>query len=97
MDDYYYNKEIVELTELLQSEFHELRQLLLDNNFDLNGTLLVAYVEDKQANETGIFMTKEKDLYFFKKQLKNIFIKHVQNIKEINREFPQVDAAVNMM
>ena len=96
MDDYYYNKEIIELTELLQSEFHELRQLLQDNNFDISGLLLAAYAEDDLKNETGVFLTKEKDIYLFEKQFSDIFIKHVQNVNEINRDFPQVETAVNM-
>ena len=90
-----YKEEIQELTELLNTEWTDLKEML-SNELNLDNALLCSYFEDDDEGEYGVILTKDKQIYQFSIQeevLEVIKVEHVQNIEE---EYPQVIVALKL-
>ena len=55
-----YKLEIEELTELLNTEWLDLKNLILSKNINLSNTLLVGYYEDEEGVEYGLLYNKNE-------------------------------------
>ena len=91
-----YKLEVCELTELLYTEWLDLKETLSDK-INLDNAYLCSYYEGEEGEEYGAVLTKEKEIYEF--ELFNGEIVHVTQIEDIaylEKEYPQVIVALNM-
>jgi hypothetical protein len=85
-----YLEEVNELTNLLKTEWLEIKNKLLGNNVNINSAYLFGYYEDeKEGSEVGLIYTKENEFQRFMIKDNRIEIKNVDKNK-IKKEFPQV-------
>ena len=90
-----YKEEIFELTELLNTEWEDLKEILSEK-IDLENAFLCSYFEDEEGGEYGIVLTKEKQIYQFSIQEDELAVEQINNIKDIEEEYPQVLVALEM-
>lgn len=85
-----YQQEIIELTDLLKTEWHHLRNALIETKVDLEGSYLAGYVEDEGRAEYGVMLTSEKKIirFVYKDNVMNLTA--VNTPEEIAGEFPQI-------
>lgn len=92
-----YRIEVLELTDLLNTEWVDLRKLLIDNNVNLTGAYLAAYVEDEtDGAEHGVLLTADKNLIKFIVNDGVITLEPIQNQAAIEDEFPSVTVALEL-
>ncbi|AYN04389.1 hypothetical protein [Flavobacterium sp. 140616W15] len=92
-----YKLEIEELTELLNSEWLDLKNLIISNNINLEKTLLVGYYEDEEGIEYGLLYNKKENFIIkFEVSDNNISLTEINNVNEISDEFPQLLVAIEL-
>jgi hypothetical protein len=90
-----YRQEVLELTELLNNDWADLRDLFIENKIDLNGAYLAAYLEDEEdGSEHGVLLTADKKILRFVVDDGNMILTPIQKQEDILDEFPQVTAAL---
>ncbi|MCY4764382.1 hypothetical protein [Klebsiella aerogenes] len=60
-----YKQEIHELTELLNTEWLDLNDLLTKEGFETKGGYLVCYYEDESGGQYGVFVTSVGEVFEF--------------------------------
>lgn len=90
-----YKEEILELTELLNTEWSDLRDIL-SKEIDLEGANLCGYFEDEEDGEYGVILTRTKEIYQFSIQDGALNINRIDKVEDIEDEFPQVLVAIKM-
>lgn len=92
-----YKLEIEELTELLNVEWLDLKNLIISNNINLERTLLVGYYEDDEGKEHGLLYNKKDDFILKFEVLNNtISLTSIDQIDEVSDEFPQLQVAISL-
>jgi hypothetical protein len=92
-----YKLEIEELTELLNNEWLDLKNLIISNNINLERTLLVGYYEDEEGIEYGLLYNKKENFIIkFEVLDNNISLTKIDNVNEISDEFPQLLVAIEL-
>jgi len=90
-----YKEEIQELTDLMNGEWIELKEILA-TKLDLENAYLCGYYEDEDESEYGIVMTKDKLFYAFHLDGDKLELAEVKNIKDVEDTYPQVHVAVTL-
>lgn len=90
-----FKEEIIELTELLNSEWEDLKEIL-SKNLDITGAYLCSYGEYETSGEYGIILTQQKEIYEFSITERYTSVTRVENVKEIEQDYPQILVAMNM-
>ncbi|QQD13968.1 hypothetical protein [Sphingobacterium sp. UDSM-2020] len=92
-----YKLEIEELTALLNNEWHDLKNLIISNNINLERTLLVGYYEDAEGKEHGLLYNK-KDNFILKFEVFNntISLTSIDHGHEESDEYPQLLVAISL-
>lgn len=85
-----YKLEIEELTELLKTEWLDLRETLKNAEFEVENILLIAYCEDDNNGEHGILFTKEKRVIEFEIHDTKLSLKDISDNENLKSEIPQV-------
>lgn len=91
-----YKQEIVELTELLKSAWHDLRNALIGAKVEIEGSYLAGFMEDEEGGAYGVILTAEKKIIRFVYKDHAINITPVDSPEEILGEFPQIHVALTM-
>ena len=92
-----YKLEIEELTELLNTEWLDLKNLILSKNINLSNTLLVGYYEDEEGVEYGLLYNKNENFIIKFEVLDNIItLFKINSINDISNEFPQILVAIEL-
>lgn len=92
-----YKLEIEELTELLNVEWLDLKNLIISNNINLERTLLVGYYEDTEGKEHGLLYNKKDDFILKFEVLNNtISLTSIDQVDEVSDEFPQLLVAISL-
>jgi hypothetical protein len=92
-----YLQEVLELTQLLNTEWVDLRKLLIENNVDLNGAHMAVHLEDKtKGAEYGIIITADKKLIRFIANEGSITLQPLEDIAAAAAEFPTVTIAMEL-
>ncbi len=92
-----YKLEIEELTELLNTEWLDLKNLILSKNINLSNTLLVGYYEDEEGVEYGLLYNKNENFIIKFEILDNIItLFKINSINDISNEFPQILVAIEL-
>jgi hypothetical protein len=92
-----YLREVLELTEQLNTEWVDLKNLIIKNNVDLNGAYLAVHLEDKtKGAEYGIIVTADKKLVRFVANDGNITLQPLEDIATAEAEFPTVTIALEL-
>ncbi|OQP58086.1 hypothetical protein A3860_07090 [Niastella vici] len=92
-----YREEVLELTELLNSEWEDLRELLVESNVNLKGAYLAGYFEDEdEGAEHGVILTADKKLIRFVALDGEITLEPVQDQAALEDEFPSVTVALEL-
>ncbi|MGB7210434.1 MAG: hypothetical protein WBD27_17405 [Pyrinomonadaceae bacterium] len=89
-----YKEEILELTELLNQEWIDLRNLIVSKGIVIDKTLLVNYYEDEEGGEYGVLVVDKKDAYKFEAADKKISLIKFDDLEIAKKECPQVEVAV---
>ena len=89
-----YKEEIQELTELLNTELTDLKEMLSEE-INLEGSLLCGYMEDEEGGEYGAILTKDKQIYDFSIQDEELQVTKINNVQDIEEHYPQVLVALN--
>jgi hypothetical protein len=85
-----YLKEVYELTDLLRTEWLDIKNKLLENNINADFAYMFGYIEDENDGlRIGLIYTKENGFQKFILQKDKMEIVHVKT-EEIKKEFPQV-------
>jgi hypothetical protein len=85
-----YLEEVYELTELLRTEWLDIKNKLLENNINADFAYMLGYIEDENDGpRIGLIYTKENGFQKFILQNDKMEIVHVK-MREIEKEFPQV-------
>ena len=84
-----YKQEVKELTNLLLTEWEDIRNIALDEELNLDTTFLLGFVETEEDEEFGLFYNKQKGLLKFEKTINSVKVT-LTTIKEIENDFPQV-------
>ena len=87
-------EEIQELTELLNTEWADLREMLSEE-INLESSLLCGYMEDEEGGEYGAILTKDKQIYDFSIQDGDLRVTKINDVKDIEEHYPQVFVALN--
>ena len=90
-----YKEEIRELTELLHTEWSDLKEIL-SQEIDLEGAYLCGYYEDEDEGEYGAILTGTKEIYQFSVQDGVLQLNRIAKAEDIEDDFPQVLVAVKM-
>jgi hypothetical protein len=92
-----YEQEVAELTELLQTEWADLRAALTSAGVILDGCLLAAHVEDENdGSEHGVLVRAPDDILRFTVDGASVTTERV-TVADIRAEFPPVDAALRLL
>lgn len=92
-----YKLEIEELTELLNSDWLDLKKAIKKQGLLSEKTLLVGYVEDEDGNEIGLLFNQEnKKMIKFSFNNNKLDTQTIDNIDEIKDEFPQILVAMQL-
>ncbi len=92
-----YEEEVSELTELLATEWVDLREALIDSGLVLDGYLLAAHVEDENdGSEHGVLVRAADDVIRFTVDGADVTAEQV-TVERIREEFPSVDAALRLL
>lgn len=90
-----YKEEIQELTELLNTEWCDLKDTLSEE-LNLDHALLCSYFEDEDEGEHGMVLTKDKQFFQFSIQEGELEVTKVENIQDVEEEYPQVIVALQL-
>lgn len=90
-----YKEEIQEFTELLNTEWSDLRDMLSEE-IDLEDALLCSYFEDEEEGKYGAILTKDKQIYQFTVRGEDLEIVKVDNVRDIEEDYPQVVVALQL-
>lgn len=90
-----YKGEIQELTELLNTEWSDLKDTLSEE-LNLDNALLCSYFEDEDEGGFGVIMTKDKQIYQFFIQEGALEIVKIDNLQDIEEDYPQVIVALEL-
>lgn len=91
-----YKQEIIELTELLKSTWHDLRNALIGAKVEIEGSYLAGFMEDEEGGAFGVILTAEKKIIRFVYRDHVINMTPVNTPEEISDEFPQIHVALTM-
>jgi hypothetical protein len=92
-----YEQEVAELTELLRTEWEDLRGALAAGGVELDGYLLAGYVEDEEdGSEHGVLVKSSDDILRFTVDGGEVTVERVA-LTDIREEFPPVDAALRLL
>jgi hypothetical protein len=92
-----YREEVLELTDLLNTEWVDLRDLLIENNVNLKGAYMAGYFENEDDGaEHGIILTADKKLIKFVALDGELTLEPVQDQAAIEEEFPSVTVALEL-
>ena len=89
-----YKEEIQELTELLNTEWEDLKEMLSEE-INLEGALLCGYMEDEDEGEYGVVLTKDKQIYNFSIQDGELQVTKIDDVRDIEEDYPQILVALN--
>ena len=84
-----YKQEVKELTNLLLTEWEDIRNIALDEDLNLDKIFLLGFVETEEDEEFGLFYSKQKGLLLFEKNMNSVKVTPT-TINEIENDFPQV-------
>ena len=91
-----YKEEILELTDLLNNEWVDLKQMIIDKGINLKNALLVGYYEDQKGKEHGLILTDEKKMFLFEANENQIKVQQIENIEKAAVKFPQILVAIDL-
>ncbi|PWV51917.1 hypothetical protein [Chitinophaga sp. S165] len=92
-----YLQEVLELTELLNTEWVDLKKLLVENNINLEGAYMVVYLEGKSDGaEYGIILTADKKLIRFIAKDGGITLQELEDRATAEVEFPTIIVAMEL-
>jgi len=91
-----YKEEIQELTNLLHTEWTDLKDVL-SKEINMENALLCSYFEDEDEDEYGIVLTKNKQIYEFSIQEGDLEIIEMESNDGIEEEYPQIVVALTMI
>ncbi len=87
--------EIEELTELLNKEWFDLKNAILEKNITLTNTLLVGYYESEEGLEIGLLYNKSENLLIrFEMKDDTMSFFNIKHINDVSNEFPQISVAI---
>jgi hypothetical protein len=90
-------REVLELTDLLRTEWDDLREALTDGGVVLDGCLLAGYLEDEDdGSEHGVLVRDADDVLQFAVDGTVVTVERV-TVAEVRVEFPAVDAALRLL
>ena len=90
-----YVQEIRELTELLDNEWHDLRERLKSAHINLDGARLVGFVEGEDCSEYGALVLADGSVVSFDSQGGTFRVTHEKSDGKIFEDFPQIAVALN--
>ena len=106
VNDSLYQQEIEELTEFVRNDddWADLRNILIEKQFNLLDTLLVAFAEDEDEMEYGVLVIREKKVFEYSRSTavgrNNASNFNISELTDLNNAFdkhPQVKIAFRMI
>lgn len=106
VDDSLYQQEVEELTEFVRTDddWADLRNILIEKQFNIPDTLLVAFAEDEGEMEYGVLVTRGKKVFEYSRSTadgrNNASNFKTSELTDLNNAFdkhPQVKIAFKMI
>ncbi len=98
-----YIQDINELTDYIRtdSDWDELRSILIEKGFDIAELLLVSFMEDEEMNEYGVVVTYNKKVFEYERQvggkIEQFTLKEITDDNCRKNDFPQIATALKMI
>lgn len=90
-----YKQEVCELTQLLHSEWTEMKEILTQK-IDIEDSYLCFYLEGEEDDEYGVILTKDAEVYEFEIIDGKLDSINKQNKDDIREDVPQVNIALEI-
>jgi hypothetical protein len=106
VDDSLYQQEVEELTEFVRNDegWADLRNILIEKQFDIPNTWLAAFAEDEDEMEYGVLVTREKKVFEYsrstadgKNNASNFSFNELTDLNSTLNKHPQVKVAFRMI
>lgn len=89
-----YKQEIEELTEMLNTEWTDVKEILDSAGISTGGGKLISFYEDEEGSHHGVLFTSEKEIIKFEIKDEEISTQEVKDVTSIQREYPQIVVAL---
>jgi hypothetical protein len=106
VDENLYRQEIEELTDFVRHDegWLDLRNILTDNGFFVDDTLLVSFLEDEEEMEYGVIVTKDKKIFEYSRSteedndtLESFKLLEITHDNDKIDKYPQIPIALKMI
>lgn len=91
-----YKQEIKELTDLLNTEWTDVKDVLDSAGISTDGGRLVSFYEDEEGSQYGVLLTSRKEIIKFEIKDEKISTKEIKDVSSIKNEYPQIIIALQL-
>ena len=93
-----YREEVLELTNLVNNQWLQLKEVIESKGIRLSESLLVSYKEDEEGGEYGILVVSNSEIFnFHLAEGEIVTFENVAGDKEVEREYPQIAVALDLI
>ena len=93
-----YREEVLELTNLVNNQWLQLKEVIESKGIRLSESFLVSYMEDEEGGEYGILVVSNSEIFnFHLAEGEIVTFENVAGDKEVEREYPQIAVALDLI